>query len=259
MNEKMVKLLDWYLAIYNEKWVLAWGHALSHPRLPDGMHVHTSWIEKIKVNKEDEVIDVLTHSQNHYQLKFKDICTEDDEFLFKTKESLKMLGVDPSFIDDIKSSVVDGKTQELNEIASTLENGDLYLRFIGNVTARAVFKEDDKVYDIQGYTHTGMFQDSVLLHDLKHVDYRYFPMGYNCIKTYHRSDGIERFIVKNIGASWINFDGKRIDPGNELVISVNEHNYIEGLLSPDFVNGKSAFRDINNEDREPISDEGDVD
>jgi hypothetical protein len=259
MNEKMVKLLDWYLAIYNEKYVLAWGHAINHPRLPDGMHIHTSWIEKIKVNKAQKVVDILTHSQNHYQLQFRDICIQDDECLFKTKEALNKLGIDSSFVDAIKTGVVDSRVKDLQEIDAALENGDLYLRFIGNVTARAVFKEDDKVYDIQGYTHTGMFQDSVLLHDLKHVDYRYFPMGYNCIKTYHRSDGIERFIVKNIGASWINFDGKRIDPGNELVISVNEHNYIEGLLSPDFVNGKSAFRDINNEDREPISDEGDVD
>lgn len=235
----MVKLKNWYLTEYSPIFFLAWGNCFGHPSLQDGLLIHTSPIEQIEADIPNERLIVHTRSGNEYELKFECICISSEE-LKKTKAILKEFNVCTDFLSNAKVLVANRKKRELSIADSLIENGDLLLEVADNNVYMGYFKNKDKVYCIEPYCHSGMFQDSIIINKTGVVDYRYFPYYYS-MQTYHISDNIKRLVIKNIGSKVVTLDNREYQPDTVTTVCVNEDYYQEGLISPDVVNGKNVF------------------
>ena len=116
---------------------------------------------------------------------------------------------------------------------SCISLGDVLAYHIGNNTGV-----------IYPSVHVGTFQDSVLYTpDFSAdspflIDFRYFPK-YMGIETYSWSDNIKRAIIKNEKPVPISFNHVTIDPGETKIFTEDTHH--QGLISPDFFNGKSVL------------------
>lgn len=97
--------------------------------------------------------------------------------------------------------------------------------------------------------NSGMFQDSVLYikpkreDDQCSLDFRYWPRGPigwgDWMETYSWSDNIKKAVIKNDTNSSLRFNKTEIPAGETMVFTPAEHR--QGLISPDFHNGKSLF------------------
>lgn len=240
----MIKLTDWYLTEHVDEsnytfFYLAWGYVFGHTKLSDGEHIHTSGIESIRF--ENNILVLVTHSQNQYTLSLTDINLDRYE---ETRDYLSKLNISIPSFEVCEKLVSEANAKELSRINGVLKDGELYLKMSGFITNKAYWKNTN-IREIKVYTHTGMFQDSYLIIDyLNHeVDFRYFDTTLG-IEPYHYSDGIKAILVENIGSEDIKFsdgDCSIICKVGEVTRIENKYFHSEGLISPDVVNGKSAL------------------
>lgn len=235
-----ISLREWYLESFGNSNIL-WGIVSGHPKLEDGMFVHTSLIQQTVMDADNKCLQFVTASGSNYAVAFDDI-DYNPESVEKTKACLQKLNISASFIEE---SVVLSKRKERafkKSLASELLNGDLYLELSECSIVRAYFKYNDEVLRLYGRCHSGMFTDSYLYTKGGIVDFRHFQFGWRSVNTYHISDTIQRLVVNNISGVVMNIDNREYPVGKNITC-VTKDNHEEGLMSPDVVNGKSLFYD----------------
>lgn len=247
----MPTLWNWYLE-EDEGGILAHGFVTGHPKLPDGLHIHTSLLKKARVEGDRLVLN--TFSGSEYVLEPEEISPR---FVGETAASLAHFGVDAEFAERCLRLREETEAAERERLRRELEEGELLLEVIGTNALRAWFRAaGDKVVRLEPDIHLGMVQDSILLWDRegRTVDFRYFPKG-DRLEPYHISDGLKLLQIRNLGGRDVRFGHS----DNEVVCRLGETTAIpaadhdrEGLLSPDVVNGKGLLR-------RPIPDSEDKD
>ena len=136
----MINLIDWYIKEYkrkdnDEKYYLIWGRVSGHYRLKEGTYIHTSIIKRIKSDSDKNRFLIDTESGSCYELLLSYIDFENIE---ETKECLERFNLPTLFLDKCKKL----SEEKLSEIASFLENGELYLEFIGIYVIQAFFRNE---------------------------------------------------------------------------------------------------------------------
>ena len=237
----MYTLTNWYFSLHKDT-CIAWGIVSGHPEFSDGTFIHTSRVRQASADEEQDCLLVHTKSGSQYRLSFAGIaldCMED------TRSCLRQLGISADFLDRCEKICADSEKAKMLESDSVLNPNELFLEMCGVSALQAYFKDETgELHPIQILTHSGMFQDSILVTDWHSglVDFRYFPN--DCIKPYHWSDGLKAVKIKNIGRADIIFSGSHREivcrSGEITVIESGEYGG-EGLFSPDAVNGKSVF------------------
>lgn len=240
----MPTLYCWSLYLTSDGAILADGTASGHPKLPDGLSVNTSPVEKAWV--EDGVLMLLTRSGNRYSLPPEAISPRQQG---KTAVCLERLGLSAGLVEQWENARQEADKARLERIESGSKAGELYLEVAGCATLAAFFRSaQGTLVEIRPYIHVGMFQDSIMLTDWSGgtVDFRYFPKG-DKIEPYHFSDGLTAIRLHNRGVNPVTFgvQGKETlcPPGAVTLLSVAEHD-TEGLFSPDAVNGKGLYASL---------------
>lgn len=176
-----------------------------------------------------------------YYLKLSDMNTE-DYVIDDTETALKSFGFDASIISEAKILIEKSDAKWLKTADRVIGNNELLLVMSGTSTMKAYFKSNNKVEMCNVDVHLGMFQDSVLVSLLGKVDFRYFPK-IPC-EVYHWSDGLSDVKIKNAGSEDIAFGRlqKRLYIKKGEIRSLDRNLFaMEGLFSPDCVNGKSIL------------------
>lgn len=172
----MVRLYNWNLSKN-----MLWGVCLGHQRLEDGLFIHTSRILDIK--KEDDALNVYTHSGTHYYCRWEDINLEELE---NTKDGMQNFEIDSVFLDNVEDLVKAKNEKYEAELIEKLEENDFFMELIGYTTRKAYFKKGGKLFFLPALCHSGMFQDSYLFREYGVVDVRYWDYT-NAIRFYHVS------------------------------------------------------------------------
>lgn len=242
----MISLVDWYLVKYDREdkppYYLMWGYVFGHQRLADGMHIRTSGVEDIHLNDVGDRLLVHTKSGSEYELLLADISLEDIE---NTQANLKDFNIPTFSVESCQELKKLTDDEIITKVDKIIQPNELYLQLHGVLTRNAYFKcDNNELIKIPVMLHSGMIQDSYLVTDwgMGVVDFRYwdYPSG---IKPYHWSDGLQAIKIDNVGRSDIAFyaDTEIICKVNEITVIESTQYHGEGLLSPDAVNGKSAF------------------
>lgn len=256
----MIKLTNWYFTKginrdTKKEVFIAEGTVSNHPKLEDGIHIHTSIVEKVELDKENNRLLMYTHSKNTYELLLADMNFEEFE---KIKDSLECFNVSILTLDECQKLKGDREMYFISLADKVLQKNELYLAIMGVFVQRAFFKNDaGEIREIRVTPHISMFQDSYLITDWEkgEVDFRYFD-GFNTIKPYHWSDGLSALVIENVGSTDIEFlgsDRKILCKSGEVTRIENKEYHGEGLFSPDVVNGKSLFS-IPEDEEESCSD-----
>lgn len=245
----MIKLREWYFqsGIINEtgeKGFRAWGFVSGHPKLQDGSHIHTSVIDNMELDAENNRLLMYTHSKNTYELRLADMKFEDFE---NTKDCLQFFNVPAPALSECENLHKKDEEELIAKMDGILQNNELYLQLNGVFTQSAFYKnKSGKVRRINAGVHVGMHQDSYLITDFqkREVDFRYWN-GYMNIQPYHWSDGLEALLIEVTSSKDIEFKGSErtiVCKAGEVTRIESKEYCGEGLLSPDVVNGKSALR-----------------
>lgn len=242
----MLTLWNWYLTAEEPGGMVAHGVVSGHLRLPTGLSIHTSLLEKAEIKKETLVL--TTASGHRYFLRPEGIS---DSRWEETAACLELLGIKTGYGERCLQIREEAEEAELEKLAE----GELLLEAVGRNTLRAWFKAGrDKLVKLEPYIHVGMFQDSVLITDWEGgtVDFRYFPKE-DWIEPYHISDGLERIKLRNVGGTDVIFgrSGRevRCRAGETTAVPAADHDR-EGLFSPDAVNGKGLYQSLIPEEKD---------
>ncbi len=245
----MIQLIEWYFSKHklkgtSEMYYIAHGFVSGHPEIEDGIHIDTSMIEKIEMDKINNRLLMYTHSKNEYELLFADIYLEEFK---KIQGYLHQFNIPALSLSECKKLQEECKAELIAKAGRILKNNELYLKIIGVFVRKAFFKNSDgKVREISVRPHIGMFQDSYSVTDWeKHeVDFRYFD-DIRSIRPYHWSDGLEAIQIENAGSTDILFfsGDNLLCKAEEVTLIENTQFRGEGLFSPDMVNGKCIFFD----------------
>ena len=248
----MPELKKWSLKETMEGPLYANGNVYGHYRLEDGDYIYTSYIVNYYDLGNGEYA-VETYSGSLYQL-------QEGEMQGELRENTKRLleNVEWKNADGMKEKIAianrefekkrETREQIINNAESRAEanlgNGELYLVMESMKVLKALYKQEEQLYELHEKVHLGMFQDSVMITDWEHgtVDFRFFPNSR--IEPYHWSDGLEKIHIHNAGAKAIYFKGTeeeiRCEAGKITVVDKSAYRG-EGLFSPDVVNGKCMF------------------
>lgn len=243
----MITLRNWHLRRF-----AAHGVVLGHPRLPDGMHVHTSPIQEMVLLEEEDSLVLETASGNLYCLEGRDIARpfrlvfENSDTLKETQRCLDCFGVSPECAARFQLLREAAEQETLRQAERELAPGELLLETAGTFVLRALFRtEEGETRAVEPTIHSGMFQDSVLVTDWEggRVDFRYFPI-WDRLEPYHTSDGLTAIHLRNLGRTDLKFGSERapvLCPAGETTVIPMADHPAEGLISPDAVNGKSLL------------------
>ena len=246
----MIKLTEWHFVKRQfkerrEGYFIAEGFVTNHPKLQDGIYIHTSIIQKLEMDAKNNRLLMHTYSQNIYELLLADMNVQNFENI---QECLQCFNVPAFSLSDCRK-MKDENEKALNRMVNEiLQQNEFYLQMSGVFVQKAFFKNcSNELREMTVYAHIGMYQDSYIIADFTkgEVDFRYWD-GANSIKPYHWSDGLETILINNKGSKDIDFVGsKRI-----IICKVGDITRIEskeycgeGLLSPDVVNGKCVLFD----------------
>lgn len=250
----MIKLTNWCITEYNSEQkgiYIAHGTVFGHPRLADGIYIHTSKIEKLEMNKSSNSVIMHTKSGNEYELLLKELSLKEFEM---TKEIMEEFKVSLPDYKKCEKMIREEEENTLANVAEQIQDGELYLKIAGPYVQKAFWKTEGKeIRAIQVTSHIGMFQDSYLVTDWEkgEVDFRYFD-GYFSMEPYHISDGLSALLIENSGSTDITYicDGQK-DEKKDITCKAGEVTRIdclnfknEGLFSPDVVNGKGIYKDV---------------
>lgn len=191
LNQRNTKLHYWYVdkrERNGKEYVLAHGNVSGHKKLEDTVFIHTSKIQSIVIDKDNEELIIQTgHTKYHCPLEYcrwekqdknADLIPEYEWIKKHYKNRLKMPEIDE------------------DKVLLTLSNFDDY--YYHSVYCKVSSKE--KPLNFCGYPHTGMFEDSFLIssEDLLAIDIRYFP-HFQKIQFYCESTAGLPLFVENIG------------------------------------------------------------
>lgn len=237
----MATLKNWYLNVVDGEYCIAHGIVTGHHRLPDGMDIHTSWLEEVSYDAEVDQVRLRTHSGTLYEMNISDIRLSRIEL---TQDVFGKYGLPTDRLAEGVRLQAEERRGYIEKIKQVSDSQILFCEFTGTECIGACFKDKSgKVHDIEITPHIGMFVDSYLVTDWENglVDFRYFDRGAAGIECYHRSDGLDLVQIKNSGGSDLTFIGchtKVCCPAGEVITIAGDDFSGGGLISPDAVNGK---------------------
>ncbi|MBD5083788.1 MAG: hypothetical protein HDT33_01645 [Clostridiales bacterium] len=200
----MPTLFSWYLKAHGSA-LLAHGIVSGHPKLPDGMQVHTSAI--VRIAEEERGILLETQSGSLYHLRSEELGRKASSLPAPELPGL------PSEFWQYCARAREQADRDREAALSTLNvSGVLCLRVAGPTVLSALWAgRSGPVRRVEPYVHYGMFQDSVLIQDFVEdaagvcrVDFRYFPYR-NRIEPYKISEDVKTILIVNEGAQDVAF------------------------------------------------------
>ena len=245
----MIYLKNWYITKLSretgEIYYNAHGIVLGHPKLQEGIDIHTSVIKTIKLDNENNCLIMRTRSGSEYELSFASISFETFD---ETQACLETFNIDKLSLEQCEELHKEEEKQFLSKVEASIKSNELYLGIIGMYVQKAYFKNNTgTIRELHVKPHIGMLQDSYLITDWKkgEVDFRYFDK-FDGIEPYHWSDGLEAILIDNMGTSNIKFFGtdKTIICQSGVTRIEKEVYRGEGLFTPDVVNGKGLFSEM---------------
>lgn len=204
----MPGLYNWRLVSDQDR-SMAKGVVYGHPKLPDGMSIHTSPIREMTL--EDGGLVLITVSGSRYVLRPEEIDPERRE---DTASVLALSGIGAGFAERCIQARHEADKRLLEEARET-KPGELLLTTVGTRAIRALFRADDGTpVSVRPIVRRGMFLYYILITDLEagRVDFRYFPRE-DWMEPYHVSDGLRVIKVRNLGTRAVCFGA----PGREVV------------------------------------------
>ncbi len=170
-----------------------------------------------------------------------EVCMKGNLMTIKTLNSVYML----EFITELP-------VEKVTLPRPSLENREMAILFYYDLektakSTEAFYKKDNEIYKINPCIHLGMFVDSILYKSHGLCDVRLLVERKYCYSIYHWSDNVHKLCFYNVNLSRLLIETgqeKLIVPPKEmkfLTYSDKNHKAMEGLLSPDAVNGKNIF------------------
>ena len=205
-----------------KEYVLAHGNVSGHKRLIDTMHIHTSEIQSITINKNTEELIIATRNTEYYcpleyckweqQDKNADLIPE---YNWIKKHYRKKLDI-PEIDED--------------KVLLTLSNFDKYYYH----SAYCKLSSKQEPVSFRAYPHIGMLQDSFTISgDGSLIKLSYFPHPKN-IQFYCESTAKMPLFVENIGSDILYVDTHsgliKLVPGERKEVKVENVEQEEQLL-----------------------------
>lgn len=191
----MPTLFSWSVRAHGPVF-LAHGVVSGHHRLPEGEHVHTSYI-RCMIQEEDDLL-LETASGSIYQLALGEL----DPFAGGPELPLPLpeeLGLSPDLWERCAQAREQASKKEEEALRALNAPGTLRLRIVGVTALSALWiGQDGAVHSIPIHVHLGMFQDSVLVTGFFEVDFRYFPYP-GRIEPYKVAPAIQALQIVNEG------------------------------------------------------------
>ena len=229
-----VYMKEWSLETWEDE-VICRGYVYNSPKFKDGTRIHTSTIYKTELNEQEQVIIFYTYSGSRYVAPF-DCLNYESKKLEKTREGLELLKIPSMFLEKAAVLAKQKAEEQLAALNEELENGDLYLEIGTSDIKNVFFKDHGTVYKVEREIHYGMMQDSYLYIIRGVVDFRHFEFRGRSLTTYHISDSIKRMVVHNTSNASISIDDREY-PVGKTIQEIDHEDYLDGLISPDQVNG----------------------
>lgn len=171
--------------------IIRTGHGIvtGHDRYTDSMDIHTSMVQNIDIDEDEEELLIITASSvYHCPLAY---CR------FKKQDKFPAVIPDYESIREKYCNKIDYPSIEPGKVLLVLANFCEY--YFHSLYYVPVNSEDGKKLDYYGSPHIGTFQDSYLIYIWDEtVDIRYFPHYQNIEFYLEETDGCPLFI-ENIG------------------------------------------------------------
>lgn len=202
----MPALFQWKLAVRHGV-PLGVGIVSGHPKLMEGMDIHTSPI--LHAARMENHLQLKTASGTIYNLPMKEWRPGAGE---NELPALDLLGLPSDFWKQCAQAREAASRAEKAELHSLMQPGTLFLRIVGTHILSALWNSPDaQIHDAFIRVHLGMFQDSYLVgcacgesSMMYHLDFRLFPMWHR-LEPYHISQGLELLQIRNEGLADIAF------------------------------------------------------
>ena len=199
----MPTLFSWYIRDHGPAF-LAHGIVSGHPKLPDGIQVHTSAIARM--TEEERGILLETRSGSLYHLRPEELDSRGD------LPAPGALGLSPDLWQRCARARELADREEEAALSALHAPGVLRLRVVRTTVLSALWSgRDGLARRAQIAEHLGMFQDSVLIWAPSgdesgsfRLDFRYFPY-FHRIEPYKVSEDIETILIVNEGARDVAF------------------------------------------------------
>ena len=233
---EMYILRNWHLTMHEDV-VIGHGDCFGNPKLPEGLHVHTSSVIKCENDFDKNELRLFTKSGSCYHLPYAEI---NDGLSADTQAAAEALGIslDVGKCAECRREEENGLKRQLADILNCRE---LFVQMTGGDAAfRAYYKTADGVIiDAPIHVHTGMFTDSVLIGGgsaLCECDWRFFPRG-GQIECYQWAGELEAVRLENLGTDFIyrGYSRDILCKHGEMIVVTKEDFAGEGVFSPDAV------------------------
>ena len=225
-KEKRTQLHYWYVdkMIQNGKeYVLAHGNVSGHKRLIDTMHIHTSEIQSITINKNTEELIIATRNTEYY-------CPLEYCKWEQQDENADLIP-EYNWIKKHYRNKLDIPEIDEDKVLLTLSNFDKYYYH----SAYCKLSSEQESVSFRAYPHIGMLQDSFTISgDGSLIKLSYFPHPKN-IQFYCESTAEMPLFVENIGNEVLYVDTHsglfKLVPGERKEVKVENIEQEEQSLS----------------------------
>lgn len=256
----LINMSNWKLHCCGT-WFYLSGTADNHPKLGiNARVVHTSEVLNgiVEGNEVEEVYRFTTHNSIYVcPLKYMSAEMTKMEMNLDALDNIELIKIAFKLNKKLEDTIENKKLHEtlkrgqielkhkqkleenrLMELMHDKKN-TIYLEVSSIGTGDTLaYNINDKIGIIKPSIHVGTFQDSILYMEDGLVDFRYFPMM-TAMEIYSWSDNIDKLLIKNMKQYDIRVDEQIIKPGE--TVEIDKNNYKYGLISPNCVDGSSAF------------------
>lgn len=200
----MPTLFSWYLSGHGPDF-RAYGIVSGHPKLPEGMKIHTSVL--VSMIEAEGGILMETQSGNLYDLRPEELGCKASSL-----PAPELLGMPSEFWQYCARAREQADKDREAALSALNVSGVLCLRVAGSTVLSALWAgRSGLVRRVGPYVHYGMFQDSVLIQgfmedavEVCELDFRYFPYP-NRIEPYQISEDIKTILIVNEGTKDVAF------------------------------------------------------
>jgi len=206
-----------------KEYVLAHGNVSGHKRLIDTMHIHTSEIQSITINKNTEELIIATRNTEYY-------CPLEYCKWEQQDENADLIP-EYNWIKKHYRNKLDIPEIDEDKVLLTLSNFDKYYYH----SAYCKLSSEQESVSFRAYPHIGMLQDSFTISgDGSLIKLSYFPHPKN-IQFYCESTAEMPLFVENIGNEVLYVDTHsgliKLVPGERKEVKVENIEQEEQSLS----------------------------
>ena len=223
----MIRLKNWYFSEHDGNVYFGMGIAYGHPRINDGVQVHTSKVARVVEDLSNSRFIMDTSSGSEYSLSFDEASMDS---LDKTEWYLKSFGVSDIVISEFDRIMKARIDRLYASISGILDCNELLLILLeSNYCVGAYYKNGNGyVRKISVQKHIGSRKDSYIIASSEESVYFSYFDNYFGIKPYHWSDNINTVKINNVGNSDLEFvcaDRIICKTGEITVIDRSKFNY----------------------------------